>query len=524
MTLQAHPNILQIMPDKDNDLTRAQHNGESTSHMVAVIDVGSNSTRMEVLQLTSDYDLRVMSEVKALLRLASRKAKDGRLLQSAVSELSRLIDDFATVARASEVDAIRAVATSAMRDATNGNEVVSRVRENTGIELEIISGAQEAEFGFLGAVFTLPAHDGVLFDIGGGSVEFSFFQNRSLQKAYTLDLGALRVSNDFLNSEQPEREAVMALRRHVKAMLRSSGMPSIGENGKLIGAGGTVRNLTKIDRETRKRSFGRLHGSVVPYGSLKKIVNGLRGLDHASLEYMPGLNPERADSILGGAVVASEIAKFFDKKPILVSGRGIREGLAMSGVINELPSIEEVRRRSIYALGARFDTWDRLRADRRAAIARKMAALLSDHIDGEMMALIPHVARLIDTGRSVNYYDRYMHAANIIEQGEIGGFSHRDIGLMSAALRFGGSYSTSMSRYRPELKKSDRTIVRRATSILRISDEMERRLGADRYSKIVMDLAEDRFEVRAPELNAWDPRRFATRFKRTFKLDFAVVR
>ena len=196
----------------------------------------------------------------------------------------------------------------------------------------------------------------------------------------------------------------------------------------------------------------------------------------------------------------------------------------MSGVINELPSIEEVRRRSIYALGARFDTWDRLRADRRAAIARKMAALLSDHIDDEMMTLIPHVARLIDTGRSVNYYDRYMHAANIIEQGEIGGFSHRDIGLMSAALRFGGSYSTSMSRYRPELKKSDRTIVRRATSILRISDEMERRLGADRYSKIVMDLADDRFEVRAPELNAWDPRRFATRFKRTFKLDFAVVR
>ena len=316
----------------------------------------------------------------------------------------------------------------------------------------------------------------------------------------------------------------MGLRRHVKKMLRASGMPPIAEHGTLIGAGGTIRNLTKIDRETRDHSFGRLHGSVVPYGSLKTIVNGLRGLDRASLAYMPGLNPERVDSILGGAIVASEIAKFFNKKPILVSGRGIREGLAMSGVIEDLPSIEEVRRRSVYALGARFDTWDRLRADRRAAIARKMAALLLDHLDEEMTQLIPHVARLIDTGRSVNYYDRYLHASNIIEQGEIGGFSHRDIGLMSAALRFGGSYSASMSRYRPELKKSDRTIVRRATSILRISDEMERRLGADRYSQIEMDVVGDRFEVRAPELNAWDPKRFAARFKRTFKVDFAVVR
>ncbi len=522
MTVEAHPNILQLLPG--DDFQRIGQNGEAASHLVAVIDVGSNSTRMEVLQLTSDYDLRVVSEVKALLRLASRKSKDGRLLPSAVSELSRLIDDFATVARASEVDSIRAVATSAMRDATNGDEVLQRVRKETGIDLEIISGAQEAEFGFLGAVFTLPAHDGVLFDIGGGSVEFSFFENRSLQKVYTLDLGALRVSNDFLNSEQPEHKAVSALRRHVKSMLRASGMPALAANGKLIGAGGTIRNLTKIDRETRKHSFGRLHGSVVPYGSLKAIVNGLRGLDRTSLAYMPGLNPERVDSILGGAIVASEIAKFFNKKPILVSGRGIREGLAMSGVIEKLPSIEEVRRRSVYALGARFDTWDRLRADRRAAIARKMAALLLDHLDDEMTQLIPHVARLIDTGRSVNYYDRYVHAANIIEQGEIGGFSHRDIGLMSAALRFGASYSTPISRYRPELKKSDRAIVRRATSILRISDEMERRLGAERFSHIEMSLVDGRIEVRAPELNSWDPGRFATRFKRSFKLDFEVVR
>ena len=503
---------------------RGRLSGANASHLVAVIDVGSNSTRMEVLHLTSDYDLRVMSEVKALLRLASRKSKDGKLLGSAVSDLSRLIADFATVASASKVDAIRAVATSAMRDATNGDEVVEQVKEETGIDLEIISGEHEAQYGFLGAVFSLPAHDGVLFDIGGGSVEFSFFEDRTLKNVHTLDLGALRVSNDFLNEPEPSIDAVNALRRHVRKMLKSSGMPQMAENGRLIGAGGTIRNLTKIDRETRKHSFGRLHGSIIRYSALKQIVNGLRGLDCASLAYMPGLNPERVDSILGGAIVAAEIARHFDKNPIIVSGRGIREGLAMSGVIDELPSIEEVRQRSIYALGARFDTWDRLRADRRDAIARKMSGLLSDHLDHEISELIPHVARLIDTGRSVSYYNRYMHAASIIELGELGGFSHRDIGLMSAALRFSDSNSSSMSRYRPELKKSDRAAVRKAASLLRISDEMERRLGAERYSHIEMKYLGDRFEVRAPELNAWDPRRFATRFKRTFKLDFEVVR
>ncbi len=276
MTVGVRPNILEVLPE--SGLDRAQLNGETESHLVAVIDVGSNSTRMEVLQLTSDYDLRVMSEVKALLRLASRKSKDGRLLPSAISDLSRLILDFATVAQASNVDEVRAVATSAMRDATNRDEIVRQVKENTDIELEIISGEIEAEFGFLGAVFSLPAHHGVLFDIGGGSVEFSFFQNRTLQKVHTLDLGALRMSNEYLNSNQPEREAVSALRRHVRSMLKSSGMPPLGENDRLIGAGGTIRNLTKIDRETRSHKFGRLHGSVVRYGALKTIVNGLRGI------------------------------------------------------------------------------------------------------------------------------------------------------------------------------------------------------------------------------------------------------
>ena len=522
MAVETRSNIFRVFPG--NVLNRVHIPGEPGSHQVAVIDVGSNSTRMEVLQLTADYDLRVMSEVKALLRLASRKSKDGRLLPSAVSDLCRLISDFATVARASNVDDIRAVATSAMRDATNVEEIVEEVKQETGIDLEVITGEREAEYGFLGAVFSLPAVDGVLFDIGGGSVEFSFFEDRSLKQVFTLDLGALRMSNEFLNTEKPEQEAVSALRRHVKQMLKSSGMPPMQESGVLIGAGGTIRNMTKIDRGTKEHSFGRLHGSVVGYGSLKRIVNGLRGLDQTSLMYMPGLNPERTDSILGGAIVASEIAKYFDKKPIIVSGRGIREGLAMSGLIKELPSIDEVRRRSIYALGARFDTWDRLRADRRAAIARKMSELLSEHLEDEMMALIPYIARLIDTGRSVNYYDRYMHAASIIELGELGGFSHRDIGLMAAVLRFGNSNSASMSRYRPELKKRDRPVVRRAASVLRISDEMERRLGAERYSRIGMELVDDCLEVRAPELSAWDPTRFAARFKRVFRLGFAVVR
>ncbi len=522
MTVRRRSKILDLLPRGDD--IGASTNGKARTNRVAVIDIGSNSTRMEVLQLTADYDLRVISEVKKLLRLQTRMSSDGRFSKSVVSDLSRQIDDFAIVAKASYVDRIRAVATSAIRNAVNRIEVVNNIKQSTGIDVEIISAAQEAEYGFLGAVFSLPVHDGVLIDIGGGSVEFSLFKSRELTKTYSLELGALRVSDDFLSDPEPNADAVRNLRRHVRQLLEDAEMPILGDGANIVGAGGTIRNLARMDRETRRYSFGRLHGTVVRYGGLKRVVNGLRGLERANLAHVPGLNPERVDSILGGAIVASEIVRHFDKRPLIVSGRGIREGLAISGLVKALPSVKDVRDRSIYALGARFDTWDRLRADRRSEIASKMAGMLSDFLTESLRDLIPHVARMIDTGRSVNYYDRYEHAANIVELGELGGFSHRDISIMSACLRFGDRNPTNFGRYRPELTKSDRPSVRRASNILRLADEIERRLGADRVSAFDMQRTEHSFEVDMPELRAWDPGKHAVRFKRLYKLEFVVAR
>ncbi len=495
----------------------------SGSKSIAVVDVGSNSTRMEVLELTSDYDLRVLSEVKSLLRLQSRMTKDGRLSQPAVDDLTRVLRDFSVVAKASRVDRVSAVATSSLRSAVNGKDVIEAIRRDTGMNVEIISGYEEARHGFLGAIFSLPVYDGVLVDIGGGSVEFSFFERRKLSQVFTLELGALRVSNDHLKGDPPSRSEVKALREQVRSELEDSGIPSLCSGATLVGTGGTIRNLAKMDRAMRRNAFSRLHGVVIKFNRLKKITTGLRGLDKVNTAHVAGLNPDRADSILGGALVMSEIARYFDRRPLVVSGRGLREGLVLSSIMSEPPDVEDVRRRSIYALGRRFDTWDLLRADRRAALVRKMTELLPDALGDEMSALMVYAARNIDTGRSINYYDRYRHAAKIIEQGELGGFLHRDIGLMSAAIRYNDVETFTLNRYRPHITRKDLPVIRRAAVILRLADEMERRLDALQFSRIEMRIAGDKFQVKAPELDAWRPGRLVTRFRRAFKLGFEVT-
>ena len=489
---------------------------------VAVIDIGSNSTRMEVLQITADYDLRVVSEVKSLLRLQSRMNAQGQLERSAIEDLKRVVKDFATVAAASRVDILQAVATASIRAATNGQDALDAISAATDIDITIVDGFTEARYGFLGAITALPVEDGILVDIGGGSVELTSFRDRELIDAKTTELGALRVTDEFLRHDPPKNSEVRALRRHIKSVLTDADIPELPSHGTVVGAGGTVRNIAKIDRANRGRTFSRLHGAIVNYNGVKRVIRDLKSADIAGRCAIAGLNPERSSSILGGTIVMGEISRFFGKRDFVVSGRGLREGMALDQILKQLPTIEEVRRRSVYALGQRFDTWNRMRADRRAALATKMLSLLSDQLNGEMGANIAYAARIIDTGRSINYYDRYDHAANIIEKGELGGFSHRDIGLMAAAIRYSNDSEFPFSAYRPYVKRRDMREVRKASVILRIADEMERRLDSTNFSRIAMTVDEGAFVVTAPELKSWDPGRLSSRFRRLFKMPFVV--
>ena len=224
---------------------------------VAVIDIGSNSTRMEVLQITADYDLRVVSEVKSLLRLQSRMNSHGLLERSAIEDLKRVVRDFSAVAAASRVDILQAVATASIRTAENGQIALDEISDATGVDIEIVDGFTEARYGFLGAIAALPVEDGLLVDIGGGSVELTSFRDRKLVDAKTTGLGALRVTDEFLRHDPPTDKEVRALRRHVKSILTNADVPELPSHGTVVGAGGTVRNIAKIIRAVQARLEGR---------------------------------------------------------------------------------------------------------------------------------------------------------------------------------------------------------------------------------------------------------------------------
>src|SRR5262245_23860790 len=308
------------MPQTDD---RARRNA------VAVIDIGSNSGRVMVFERDGSSHLRLLAGSRAPLRLVHDVDTRRELTETTMSRAMEALRDFQAIAGSAGASRLVAVATAAMRDAGNGALFTERVRRELGIDVDIIGGVKEARFGFAGAVRGIPVSSGLLFDLGGGSLQVTRFTRRRIGNAVSLPLGALRVSERALTSDPPTGKQLRRLRHHVSTHLAKAHVGRLAAGDALVGTGGTLRNLAKIDRETRNYPIRTLHGYELSLDRLSDVVDRLASARKKKRDEIPGLSAERADSIVGGAIVIQTLAEFVRTKRILVSGQGVREGVAL---------------------------------------------------------------------------------------------------------------------------------------------------------------------------------------------------
>ena len=232
---------------------------------VAVIDIGSNSGRVMVYRQEAGGHLHVLAGSRASLRLVRELDRTGRIPAESLERAFEALRDFRSIARGSGVRRIVAAGTSALRDAANGPAFIRRVRRELGITIRTLSGVEEARYGFLGAVGGLPVEDGALLrprrrQPAGGAASAS----RRLLGAVSVPLGALRVSDAFLKSDPPTPREVRRLREHAREVLDAAGRQGpLARASELVGTGGTLRNLAKIDQRASGYPIPRLHGYVL---------------------------------------------------------------------------------------------------------------------------------------------------------------------------------------------------------------------------------------------------------------------
>lgn len=443
-----------------------------TSAPVGVIDIGSNTTRLVVVQLTGNGHLETLADAKAPMRLVRDLATGTEFGDRTLARTLSVVRGFRALAEVCRADRVLAVATSAVREAANGEDLVRRVLETTGVQVDVIDGQREAYLAFMGAIHGLPVEHGLLVDQGGGSVQIAHFRERQLLHAWTLPLGALRLSDRYLESDPPTAAEVDRLRAHVLGQLKAAKVPKLGADEVLVGTGGTIRNIAKVDRRRTVYPIQRLHGYTVRRSHVRDVATLVRGKTQAARASVPGLNAERTDSIVGGVSAIHAVMEYLGASDLLVSGQGLREGLALEATLNRLPPAEMVRQASIDSVAARFSGWLPERAAWRAEVALKLLAILEPAAPEPQVEALRWAARVTDVGRAVNFYNRFEHAATAVLAADLGGFSHRTVARISAVLRFAGDGGTSLKAFAPLLDAGDERPLARAGVLLWLADEM----------------------------------------------------
>jgi exopolyphosphatase/guanosine-5'-triphosphate,3'-diphosphate pyrophosphatase len=486
----------------------------------AVVDVGSNSARMIVFRLRPGEHLDVLEEARAPLRLGRELRDDDRLGPEAIERTLEALRDFRAIADGAGAERMIAVATSAVRESADGDRLLAEARE-AGVPLEVIDGKTEAMFGFLGAVHDLPVFHGVAMDLGGGSMELTGFHDRKFERSWTLPLGSLRVSDRFLVSDPPEDRELKDLRKTVKASLDEAGVGPIEAGGELVGIGGTVRNLAKMDLRRSDHPLRLLHGYELSAASVEDLVEDLASRTMKRRARLQGLNPDRADTIVGGAVVVLAVMDHLGVERVLISSRGLREGLAL-GDPDSVPTPREVRTISVATLASRFATWDPSAAARRVSLSSQLVEALELEAPPLVKEMLQHAASLLDIGKAIDHYERWDHAAMIVTAADLAGFTHQGLVVLSAILRLAGEH-TSLGPSARLIPPDERPALRKAAVALALAEELHRRIPAGERATLVCSRPRGRFEIQAPVPVRWRPRNISNRFRAAFGAKLAVL-
>ncbi len=441
---------------------------------LGIIDIGSNTARFVAFEVAAQT-VRATYETKDVPRLGLAPGPDGRLSEAAVARGIATVRRFAGVIEALAISKTLAVATSAVRDAPNGPEFVREVERSSGVLLRILSGSEEARYGYLGVAGAWELENDLVLDLGGGSLQLAEVRSGVLRNSVSLPLGVLRLSQRFFEHDPPKRREWEALRAHVRTTLTSVLEAFGGATYRLIGIGGTVRSLARASIELREYPLRRVHGYALTDHDIEALSELLGEMPAAKRKAVPGIGSDRADVVLAGIVVLEELVRAVTVDRILVSGTGIREGIALEAVGVKLPVPADVLAERSAAAAARSFAFRLDHGREVAGTADALFELLAPRFGGgpsERRALRV-AAWMHDAGTAIDLWNHAHHSAYLIQNYPIWGLDQREVLLaaMATYLHEGDAPPSEWKRgYLPIIRAADLDTAARLGAILEVAE------------------------------------------------------
>lgn len=450
---------------------------------LAAIDIGTNSMKLLVAAVEEDGSLEVLSREKAMVRLGSDTLASGQLSEEAIEAGASTVEQFVRLATASGAEIARAVATCAVREASNAAEFVERVRRRTGVEVDVISGEVEARLVNLAARSEFSSRKDPLFliDIGGGSTELVISRGARVLLTESVPMGVVRLADRYARNDPPSKKDRKAMKKAIRVAARKA-VDVVRKTGfaTCVGSSGTIQSLSLVHEAAIRGREPILSGHrTLTRSGLRKVNRLIRNTTLKEKLRVPGLDPRRRDIAVPGGILLAWILKHTGAEEIVVGERGLREGVLLDHVARHgekrVPD-RDVRARSVHRLMRRGNA-EVLHA---AHVARLSLELFDrTHALHQLTAaereLLQYGALLHDIGCHIGYTRHQRHSYYLITHAELTGFSSDEIEVMASLARYHkGSGPKEAHENWSRLDMYLRPVVEKLTALLRIADALDR--------------------------------------------------
>jgi exopolyphosphatase/guanosine-5'-triphosphate,3'-diphosphate pyrophosphatase len=502
---------------------------------IAALDVGTNSIHLLIARVAADGQVEPLDRAKEMVRLGDSAFK-GVISPDAFARATDCIRKFRAQAERGGVDAIIAVATSAVREAENGGDFVRVVRDETGIELTVIRGEQEARLIYLGAraAINLAGRKALIIDIGGGSVELIVGDAREAHYATSLKLGVLRLLDQYAPADPitPDQRLRLAEQLHRALEAPTVAIRKIGFDLVAM-TSGTARAVADLIPSTSTEK-----PRPVAFKDVYELEQKLCSLTAAERSRLPNLDPKRVDSIVPGVILVRSLLEVVHADSYVLCEAALREGLVADYAARNGPGIQlideypDLRRRSVIRLARRCNA-NQPHAEHVARLALDLFRGLRPlhglaNADGE---LLEFAALLHDIGFHIAASKHHKHGAYLIENAELQGFSVEEIQILAQVVRYHRKATPKDSHPGfSSLPAAAKQKVRALAAMLRLADGLDRgyaqlvrgvrcRIG-DKSVEVTLSAAAE------AELEVWGARRKRDLAEEVFdrKFKFTVER
>jgi exopolyphosphatase / guanosine-5'-triphosphate,3'-diphosphate pyrophosphatase len=449
---------------------------------LAAIDIGTNSIHMVIVNVEQHRIFEIIDREKEMVFLGKGSLLKRRLPQENIDRGLNALRAFKSIADTHHVDEIITTATSAVREAENGRQFMNLVKRETGIEIRLLSGVEEARMITLAVrdVIDLKDQRALIVDIGGGSMELIVADARHIYFAQSIKSGVIRLQERFMKEDPPTAKNIKALQKWLARKIEPLSRKIQDLNPDIfIGTSGTILHLGEMVRAARKNGKGK---NILNIDELEMLNKKLQISSLEERLKFPGLDKNRAEQVVGGGILVEMVMERCRANELILCDRALREGLIADYLIRKVPSepakvqARELRSKSVINLLNRWDI-DRKHAEHSSRLALQMFDAISPfHPYGAVeRELLEYASLLHDIGRVISYPAHHKHGWYIIHHANLIGFQPEEIDMIAATIAYHrGKKPKKKDDYMARLSKKERRVVKFLTGILRVVDGLDR--------------------------------------------------